>query len=49
MPYAEGRVFFDADSHLMETEDWLVHYADPNIRSASVPSASTAATPQSRK
>src|SRR5581483_232668 len=23
MPYAEGRVFYDADSHLMETSDWL--------------------------
>src|SRR4029079_1337229 len=25
MPYAEGRRFFDADSHLMETPEWL-HY-----------------------
>ncbi|MGH9111142.1 MAG: hypothetical protein ACRDZN_02400, partial [Acidimicrobiales bacterium] len=32
MPYAEGRVFCDADSHLMETSDWLVRYADPDIR-----------------
>lgn len=32
MPYAEGRVFYDADSHLMETSDWLVTYADPDIR-----------------
>jgi predicted TIM-barrel fold metal-dependent hydrolase len=32
MPYAEGRVFYDADSHLMETSDWLVSYADPGIR-----------------
>jgi predicted TIM-barrel fold metal-dependent hydrolase len=32
MPYAEGRTFFDADSHLMETSDWLVGYADPAIR-----------------
>jgi len=32
MPYAEGRVFNDADSHVMETSDWLVTYADPDIR-----------------
>src|SRR3954451_9023610 len=32
MPYAEGRVFFDADSHVMETTDWLTTYADPDIR-----------------
>jgi predicted TIM-barrel fold metal-dependent hydrolase len=32
VPYAEGRVFYDADSHLMETSDWLVSYADPDLR-----------------
>jgi predicted TIM-barrel fold metal-dependent hydrolase len=32
MPYAEGRVYYDADSHLMETSGWLVEYADPDIR-----------------
>jgi len=32
MPYAQGRVYYDADSHLMETSDWLVAYADPDIR-----------------
>jgi uncharacterized protein len=32
MPYAEGRVFHDADSHIMETRDWLIGYADPGIR-----------------
>lgn len=32
MPYASGRIFFDADSHLMETEDWLAPYADPSVR-----------------
>ncbi|HXG20249.1 MAG TPA: amidohydrolase family protein [Methylomirabilota bacterium] len=32
MPYAEGRVYNDADSHLMETQDWLVAYADPGMR-----------------
>ena len=32
MPYAEGRIFNDADSHIMETQDWLISYADPDIR-----------------
>ena len=32
MPYAEGRTYFDADSHLMELPGWLEPYADPAIR-----------------
>ena len=32
MPYAEGRTFNDADSHVMETSEWLSAYADPEIR-----------------
>jgi len=32
MPYAEGRSFCDADSHLMELGDWLAPYADAAIR-----------------
>ena len=32
MPYAEGRTFYDADSHLMELNDWLIQYADPSLR-----------------
>ena len=32
MPYADGRTYYDADSHLMELGDWLVRYADPDIR-----------------
>jgi len=32
VPYAEGRVFYDADSHIMETSDWLVGFADPDVR-----------------
>ena len=32
MPYAEGRTYYDADSHLMELEDWLTRYADPGVR-----------------
>jgi hypothetical protein len=27
MPYAEGRLFYDADSHLMETPEWLAEHA----------------------
>lgn len=30
--YADGRKCYDADSHLMETVDWLSDYADPSIR-----------------
>ena len=32
MPYAEGRTYHDADSHVMETPDWLVPCADPAVR-----------------
>lgn len=32
MPYAAGRVIHDADSHIMESLDWLPSYADPGIR-----------------
>src|SRR5262245_54656936 len=32
MPYAEGRTYYDADSHLMELTDWLIQYADPGLR-----------------
>jgi predicted TIM-barrel fold metal-dependent hydrolase len=32
MPYAQGRTYYDADSHLMELGDWLPRYADPGIR-----------------
>ena len=32
MPYAEGRIFNDADSHIMETQDWLILVTDPDIR-----------------
>ena len=30
--YAHGRKCYDADSHIMETADWLSGYADPAIR-----------------
>jgi len=32
MPYAEGRTYYDADSHVMEIDDWLPQYADPDVR-----------------
>ncbi|MDH5676687.1 MAG: amidohydrolase [Myxococcales bacterium] len=32
MPYAEGRIFHDADAHFMETPDWLASHADPSLR-----------------
>jgi predicted TIM-barrel fold metal-dependent hydrolase len=32
MTYAPGRVCHDADSHLMETPDWITAYADPGMR-----------------
>jgi predicted TIM-barrel fold metal-dependent hydrolase len=32
MPYAQGRVYHDADSHLMELPEWLRSYADRNFR-----------------
>src|SRR5262245_59374222 len=43
MPYVEGRVVHDADSHVMETPDWLVRFADPSIRER-VPSLHLATT-----
>jgi len=32
MPYAEGRTFHDADSHVMELPDWLPSFAEPEYR-----------------
>ena len=31
MPYATGRQFFDADSHIMELPDFLTVHADRNM------------------
>jgi len=31
MPYAQGRIFHDADSHVMETPNWLAPYADKKL------------------
>ena len=40
MPYATGRVYYDADSHVMEPADWLGEYADPDIRDRLKPAPS---------
>src|SRR5579862_851287 len=32
MAYAAGRVINDADSHIMESLDWLASHADPGVR-----------------
>jgi len=32
VPYAQGRVYHDADAHIVETPDWLVPHADPGVR-----------------
>ncbi len=32
MPYAEGRTYYDADSHVMELPEWLPSFADPAFR-----------------
>jgi predicted TIM-barrel fold metal-dependent hydrolase len=32
MPYATNRAFCDADSHIMETVDWVTKHTDPAIR-----------------
>src|SRR5215218_4270367 len=32
MPYASGRVYHDADAHIMEPADWLVTHADAAFR-----------------
>ena len=32
MPYAEGRVYYDADSHIMELRGWLQRYMEPEFR-----------------
>jgi uncharacterized protein len=32
MPYAQGRIYNDADAHVMETADWILDYADAKAR-----------------
>jgi predicted TIM-barrel fold metal-dependent hydrolase len=37
MPYVEGRVVHDADAHIMEGPDWLLSYADADLRERMTP------------
>lgn len=37
MPYAHREEIYDADSHMMETPDWIAEFADPKIRSCLEP------------
>lgn len=32
MTYAANRLYCDADSHIMETRDWVAQFADPGVR-----------------
>src|ERR1700722_16360584 len=32
MPYAEGRTYYDADSHIMELPSWLEDFADSRTK-----------------
>jgi predicted TIM-barrel fold metal-dependent hydrolase len=45
MPYANGRVFRDADSHVMEPADWLDGHVDEALKGRLTP---TSRTPQGR-
>lgn len=49
MPYAQGRTFFDADSHIMELPDWLTSYADPSVRDRIPPLPVSAGGPMSAR
>jgi uncharacterized protein len=39
MTYANSRLMLDADSHIMETPDWVERHADPKIRARLAPLA----------
>src|SRR5688500_7990744 len=45
MAYAAGRIIHDADSHVMETPDWLFAYADPDVRARMEPIRLTGCKP----
>ncbi|MEZ5232797.1 MAG: amidohydrolase family protein [Acidimicrobiales bacterium] len=49
MPYAEGRTFFDADSHIMELPDWLRDHADPAMRDRIPPLSVSSGGPMAEK
>jgi predicted TIM-barrel fold metal-dependent hydrolase len=37
MSYASTRAMYDADSHIMETPDWIEQHADPAVRERLIP------------
>lgn len=43
MSYAQARTMYDADSHIMETPEWITSRADPKIRGSLPPLALTKA------
>jgi predicted TIM-barrel fold metal-dependent hydrolase len=45
LPYAQGRVYHDADAHVVETPGWLLPYADPQIRDRLSPTFVAAVAP----
>jgi predicted TIM-barrel fold metal-dependent hydrolase len=49
MPYAQGRPFFDADSHIMELPDFVVSPADPALRDRLQPVSTTSGGKMGRK
>ncbi len=49
MPYAEGRTFFDADSHIMELPEWLTSHADPQFRDRIPPLSVSSGGPMAEK
>ena len=52
MAYAEGRVFHDADAHVMETPDWLMQFASRTTtrmsRAAAIRSSASRTASQAR-
>lgn len=49
MPYAEGRTFFDADSHIMELPDFLLDHADPKVRALIPPLSVSSGGPEAER
>jgi hypothetical protein len=37
MPYAHRDTIYDADTHMMETPDWITRFADPARNGANMP------------
>ena len=49
MAYAEGRTFFDADSHIMELPGFLSDFADPAVRELLPPFSVTSGGPMAER